>query len=573
MALEDECQIITDSDPINANSVIRDDEHLNMNKDSPFIPSIYDDCEDINLTNKNDDVILLPAASNESKLQEQEQEREQYNLLKSKNSDNNADNSKFYWVPLKKSLRISTNNQLNLKIFEICGLLRNFYHGLKVRHLERSLTAYNYLRKTPGLSLLTRSDYRDLINVIVRETPKRERNPNTLLDIIDDLKSQGFPIYIDEYNSLLHFIRSSFANTTGVITRQQIDDAISIFNEMKFQGNIQPSIITFSILIEMAIQGNQIQLAGQLVDEMQTVYRIQPGLFIFTTIFNGYAKVNDFQGLLKIFNAMLKSGCKPDITVLNILIKTYVKAENMEAAMELYKAIANRVKDAISDKEWIRSLPNDIIIKDDYTDSSREVNKNESRDQKSNFFSSKLHNAILVYLNSQTRKQIIQNVTPTISTFHVLINALIDCEEWIRAIEILNEMKEMQVNPTITIYHLFLERIYYELKVQNRTPNQFPIQRWYHKKGIPMLDTLPHTPTDFGPIFDQIYTHLSQNELVRPTIKTHELIALINLLLGGQKREQNALKLIQWMIEKKYKVDARLMQWVRVREEALQENK
>ncbi|CAG8469002.1 11664_t:CDS:2 [Ambispora gerdemannii] len=522
----DECQIVTDS----ANSVIRDerDDYLDTNKDTSFIPPIYDDCEDILLMNKTDDVILLPAISNESKLQEQEQEQEKLNLLKTKKSDNNDDNvNKFCWVPMKKALKISTNNQLNLRIFEICGLLRNFYHGLKVRHLERSLTAYHYLRETPGLSLLTRSDYRDLINVIVRETPKRERNPRILFDVLDDLKSQGYPIFIDEYNSLLHFIHSSSAHKTGVITRQQIDDAISIFNEMKFQGNIQPSIITFSILIEMAIQGNQIQLAGQLMDEMQKVYRMKPGLFIYTSIFKGYAKVNDLQGLLKTFNELIKSGYKPDITVLNILIKTYIRTDNMQAAMELYKAIANRVKDAISGKEWIRKLPNDKIIKDNIGSSKDDDDNhnNKSHYQKN----SQLNNAILIYLNSQTHKQIVQNVTPIISTFHVLISAFIDREDWTKAIEILNEMTEMRVNPTITIYHLFFERIYYELKVQKRSSNRFPIQQWYHQKGVPMLDTLPRSPTDFGPIFDQIYGHLSQNELVRPTLKTHELIALINV--------------------------------------------
>lgn len=184
------------------------------------------------------------------------------------------------------------------------ALLADFYRSLSTQDIDRIWPLYTYLYSNDLLSTLTRKNFHNIFLYTIRARAS-QKNLHRLTALTDDMRKRGFHLRLNEYNSLIHWVGGK---TVPNLHPHHLLDALKIFEDMQKpeivdeQGQIttkdpvQPSIVTFNTLIDIAVQLSDIRTAQKLYHDMVS-RNLQPDVYTYSTLLHSMGKMGDVSGM------------------------------------------------------------------------------------------------------------------------------------------------------------------------------------------------------------------------------------------------------------------------------------
>jgi len=148
---------------------------------------------------------------------------------------------------------------------------------------------------------------------------------------------------VDQACALLHTMESVVGvadvityNTIlkGYAKASQIDDCFKFFEGMRAK-NINPSQVTYGILLDCCINENKVDRARQVVDDM-TAAGCPMNVVLYTTLIKGFARAGELQQAVDMYKKMrADQNVSPDLITFSILIKANCDHGKLEEALSL----------------------------------------------------------------------------------------------------------------------------------------------------------------------------------------------------------------------------------------------
>lgn len=119
----------------------------------------------------------------------------------------------------------------------------------------------------------------------------------------------------------------------GYAQMKNLDRCFELEKQMASQG-IEPSDVTFGILLDACIGADQLEKAAQVFRQFQASGR-QLNAILYTTLLKGLARAGQPDQAMQVFNQMCESGIEPDLVAFSVLIKAHCDSGRVETALEL----------------------------------------------------------------------------------------------------------------------------------------------------------------------------------------------------------------------------------------------
>jgi pentatricopeptide repeat protein len=116
-----------------------------------------------------------------------------------------------------------------------------------------------------------------------------------------------------------------------------------LLDEMKGQA-VEPSLITYSIVIKGYCQGNRLEEALQVWETMVQATNLQPDEIMYNTILDGCARQGLYAQGMGLLDEMQKSGIRPSNFTLSVLIKMASRAKLLDKAFEMCEELSQKHK-------------------------------------------------------------------------------------------------------------------------------------------------------------------------------------------------------------------------------------
>mmetsp|Transcript_130357 Transcript_130357/g.237015 ORF Transcript_130357/g.237015 Transcript_130357/m.237015 type:complete len:1015 (+) Transcript_130357:136-3180(+) len=116
-----------------------------------------------------------------------------------------------------------------------------------------------------------------------------------------------------------------------------------LLKDMVAQG-IQINIITYSAILKGYCQGNRIEEAFELVEDMKRTTKLQPDEIMYNTLLDGCARLGLYERGISVLEEMDASGVRPTNFTLSVLVKLAGRSKRLERAFELCEEISGKYK-------------------------------------------------------------------------------------------------------------------------------------------------------------------------------------------------------------------------------------
>jgi len=120
----------------------------------------------------------------------------------------------------------------------------------------------------------------------------------------------------------------------GFARASQTEKAMEIFESMRKDKNVQPDLVTFSILIKGNCDVGRMDVALELLENLLTA-GFQPDEIIFNNLLNGCVKQPNVELGRKLFQDMVSAGVKPTSVTFSILLRLYAQCKLFDDAVQL----------------------------------------------------------------------------------------------------------------------------------------------------------------------------------------------------------------------------------------------
>jgi pentatricopeptide repeat protein len=124
-----------------------------------------------------------------------------------------------------------------------------------------------------------------------------------------------------------------------LVTNGRLDDALSLFREMKKVHaehlNSQGFAVAYAMIIKGFAQRKECAKALECYAEMRE-QEAKVGLVVFNTLIDACSRVGDMDAAARLFRDMIDAECGPDLITYSTLIKGYCIRGELDQAMELF---------------------------------------------------------------------------------------------------------------------------------------------------------------------------------------------------------------------------------------------
>ncbi|KAG2195053.1 hypothetical protein INT47_003919 [Mucor saturninus] len=212
--------------------------------------------------------------------------------------------------PLKTARETSTEVHTNKP-----ALLADFYRSLSTQDIDCIWPLYTYLYTNDLLSTLTRKNFHHIFLYTIRARAS-QKNLLRLTALTDDMRKRGFQLRLNEYNSLIHWVGGK---TVPNLHPHHLLDALKIFEDMQKpelvteageiiqKEPVQPSVVTFNTLIDIAVQLSDIRTAQRLYHDMVSRH-LQPDVYTYSSLLHSMGKMGDVSGMDHMLNDIRNNG-------------------------------------------------------------------------------------------------------------------------------------------------------------------------------------------------------------------------------------------------------------------------
>lgn len=267
----------------------------------------------------------------------------------------------------------------------------------------------------------------------------------------------------------------------------EIHKAEQIFEDMKLQ-NIQPTIITYSIMIKGYGQSYKIEKALSLYKEMLDK-NIKANKIIYGCLLNSAVRCSRLDIMTDIYQTMQDDGIKPNQIIFTTLIKGFNKMKKFEKAFELFDSISDKQKstcnislynailDCCVESKNFKKLEEIYLYLNNNIESDVTINQSSDSNDQTEINIPKPN--VITYstmIKGYTRsgkikeaKNIYEFLKLNKTSLHldeVLFNTVCDCfaraNETKLALEVFEDMKASNIKPTSIIYSIIMKMYSYQ---------------------------------------------------------------------------------------------------------------
>eukprot|EP00929_Paragymnodinium_shiwhaense_P008277 TRINITY_DN112225_c0_g1_i1.p1 TRINITY_DN112225_c0_g1~~TRINITY_DN112225_c0_g1_i1.p1 ORF type:complete len:665 (-),score=176.59 TRINITY_DN112225_c0_g1_i1:62-2056(-) len=151
--------------------------------------------------------------------------------------------------------------------------------------------------------------------------------------VFDIMTKDGCPMNTVLYTTLIK----------GFAREQKVGDAMRIYERMQRDRNVQPDLITFSILLKANCDAGRLDSALELLDTMLKS-GLRPDEVIFNNLLTGCAKQANAELAQRLYNDMVSSGIRPSNATFSIMIRLYSQCKMLDEAVEMLQTQPHRHK-------------------------------------------------------------------------------------------------------------------------------------------------------------------------------------------------------------------------------------
>merc|ERR1719183_1337410 len=112
---------------------------------------------------------------------------------------------------------------------------------------------------------------------------------------------------------------------------------MEVFGQMRFEKRMQPDLITFSILIKAHCDVDHFEDALKLLEAMIGL-GLRPDEVVFNNLLAGCGRQSNVELGKRLYSDMIASGIKPSNATFSILIRLYHQCKLMDDAVELIRS-------------------------------------------------------------------------------------------------------------------------------------------------------------------------------------------------------------------------------------------
>ena len=318
---------------------------------------------------------------------------------------------------------------------------------------------------------LTRTKFRHVIQLIVEQPTRSRKFLNYLLDIYADMKSHQIPLLKRDYNCILSFTTSFYPHLTFFDVK-----IVMAVLQLMDSAKVTPDRVSHNILVDIAAHIPP-PAAEFLAERLPP--GLKPNIKMLTSITHAYAMKNDLAGVVKMVETIMNEKMSINVYLLNTVMWAFVRVDNIESGITIYRAMIND-----------------------------EVGKAKRR--RNNKF------------------------TPTLPTFHILLSACLEQQNWKLGMLIYRDMKSLDVEPDIQLFNIILKHVVKALYLAdsvNLKNNQARREKYKSEKN-PRIYQKQALKKDIRLLFDYFVNEIKHYKNIKPDWKTHNLRLQTHLLLA-----------------------------------------
>merc|ERR1719263_2280269 len=124
----------------------------------------------------------------------------------------------------------------------------------------------------------------------------------------------------------------------GFAREGKVTEAMRVYNQMLSNEDVQPDLVTFSVLMKANCDANRLDEAFILLDTMLK-RGLSPDEVIFNNLLAGCAKAANGELANRIYMDMIASGVKPSNATFSTLVRIYSQCKMLDAAVEMIKML------------------------------------------------------------------------------------------------------------------------------------------------------------------------------------------------------------------------------------------
>ncbi|KAL4432035.1 hypothetical protein ABPG74_017771 [Tetrahymena malaccensis] len=285
------------------------------------------------------------------------------------------------YTTLLKGYTKQENMKKALEIFEIMK---------KDKDLEPNIVSYNSLMEC-AVQCKDKEQMKKIFNEIMEQKEENKRadlitystyikglfkqgDIEEALEIFEDLRKQEH-YKLDEifYNSILD----------GLFKARSFEKTQLLYQKMK-QDNIQPSNVTYSILIKLNSAQDKIDEALNILQEMKKL-NIKPGLIVYTCLIQACIKHKRIRELLPLYEDMKRNNIRGDPVFYNTLVSGLMFNNCVNDALKM--TIDTLEKKIILNQEVYQNLLTKVLSKRKAMENTQNNENNEIEDSRSRTYS------------------------------------------------------------------------------------------------------------------------------------------------------------------------------------------
>ncbi|KAL4473964.1 hypothetical protein ABPG72_000326 [Tetrahymena utriculariae] len=285
------------------------------------------------------------------------------------------------YTTLLKGYTKQENMKKALEIFEIMK---------KDKDLEPNIVSYNSLMEC-AVQCKDKEQMKKIFNEIMEQKEENKRadlitystyikglfkqgDIEEALDIFEDLRKQE-QYKLDEifYNSILD----------GLFKARSFEKTQLLYQKMR-QDNIQPSNVTYSILIKLNSAQDKIDEALNILQEMKK-FNIKPGLIVYTCLIQACIKHKRIRELLPLYGDMKRYNIRGDPVFYNTLVSGLMFNNCVNEALKM--TIDTLEKKIILNQEVYQNLLTKVLSKRKAMENNQKNENNEIEQSRSRTYS------------------------------------------------------------------------------------------------------------------------------------------------------------------------------------------
>lgn len=206
----------------------------------------------------------------------------------------------------------------------------------------------------PGVSHISEGFRRRLLHRLSVFEKRTESAILRYLSVVDDMKAASLPLVHSEWSSAIHLVGRCYSKVSDV----EVEAALRIWKEMEQEAGLKGTSVTFNILFDIAAKAGKFSLAEMILKEMKA-RNLELRRFAYVGLIYYYGLKGDGDGVREAYRHLVDAGQIVDTSVLNCVIVSLLRADEPDAAEQVYERMklmhARRGRRKLPPNSWKQS--------------------------------------------------------------------------------------------------------------------------------------------------------------------------------------------------------------------------